>query len=71
VPRGPTGEERPAHVIGAGITAPTRVGDIEEKLTHPSSEVRSGQAGAKARANNVTPEKHQEIARRAAAARWS
>jgi hypothetical protein len=67
VPRGPTGEERPAHVIGAGITAPTCVGDIEEKLTHPSSEVRR----AKARVNNVTPEKHQEIARRAAAARWS
>jgi len=71
MPRGPRGEKRPADVIGCAITvARLSVGDMKEQLTQPSGKVRSGHAGAKARADKLAPEKRQEIARKAAEARW-
>ena len=72
MPRGPRGEQRPADVIGGAIiVARISVGDISETLKQPSGKVRSGRAGAKARTGKLTPEQRQEIARKAAAARWS
>ena len=71
VPRGPRGERRPADVIGCAIAvARLSVGDIREELKEPSGRVRSGHAGAKARADKLTPEERREIARKAAGARW-
>ena len=71
MPRGPRGEQRPADVIGAAIkVARISVGDISETLKEPSGKVRSGHAGAKARAGKLTSERRQEIAKKAAAARW-
>lgn len=71
MPRGPRGEKRPADVIGCAITvARLSVGDMKEELAQPSGKVRSGHAGAKAWAGKLTPRECQEIARRAAEARW-
>lgn len=69
---GPRGEQRPADVIGGAImVARISVGDISESLKEPSGRVRSGHAGALARATKLTSEQRREIARKAAAARWS
>ncbi len=71
MPRGPRGEQRPADVIGCAVTvARLSVGDMDEKLTKPSGKVRSGHAGAKARAANLTQDRRREIAKKAASARW-
>jgi hypothetical protein len=71
MPRGPRGERRPADVIGAAITvALISIGDAPDPLREPSGKVRSGHAGAKARAGKLTSERRQEIAKKAAAARW-
>jgi hypothetical protein len=72
VSKGPRGEHRPADVIGCAVTvARLSVGLDVEEPRKPSGHVRSGQAGAKARANRLTPEERQTIARKAAAARWA
>ena len=52
------------------MVARLSVGDITEPLKAPSGKVRSGHAGAKARADSLTVERRQEIAKKAAAARW-
>ena len=63
--RGPRGEERPADVVGGAImVARIFAGDIWETLKEPSGKVRSGQAGAKARAGKLTSEHRQEGRRR-------
>ena len=46
------------------------VGEISETLKEPSGRVRSGQAGAKARAKRLTSDERSAIARKAASARW-
>lgn len=62
---GPRGEERPAGIISAAVmVARLSVGDISETLNEPSGRVRSGHA------EGLTAEQRQEIARKAAAARW-
>ena len=71
MPTGPRGEKRPADVIGAAVmVARLSVGEVSEPLKKPSGRVRSGQAGAKARAETLTAERRQEIARKASRARW-
>jgi hypothetical protein len=45
-------------------------GEVEEKVKKVSGKVRSGIAGAKARAEKLTAPERLEIAKRAAAARW-
>jgi hypothetical protein len=71
MPKGPRGEKRPADVIGAAImVGRLSIGEIEEKHTEPSGRVRSGHAGAKARAAKLTPEERRKIAKKAAGARW-
>jgi len=72
MPKGPNGERRPADVIGCAVTvARLSVGDIEEKLVVPSGKVRSGHAGAEARFTQLTQKQRQEIAKKAAGARWA
>jgi hypothetical protein len=58
-------------MVGAAImVARLSVGDLDETLHVPSARVRSGQTGGAARAQKLTPQKRQEIARRAAQKRW-
>ena len=71
MPKGPQGQKRPADTIQAAImVAKIATGDIEEKLKEPSGKVRSGKAGAAARAEKLTAEERSEIAKKAAGARW-
>lgn len=72
MPKGPSGQKRPADAIGCAVMiGRIATGEIEETLTEPSGKVRSGIAGGKARAANMTPEKRSENARKAAAGRWA
>ena len=69
MPKGPKGEKRPGHVIGAAImVARIATGEVED--TKSSGRIRSGHAGAKARTAALSPQKRSEIARKAAKARW-
>lgn len=71
MPRGPTGERQPADTIEcAAMVAKIATADIEEEVKKPSGRVRSGIAGAKARAESLSAEKRSAIARKAAASRW-
>jgi len=71
MPLWPKSERRLADVIGCAITvARLSVGETDEPLRELSGKVRSGHAGACARAAKLTSEKRQEIARKAAEARW-
>ncbi len=69
--KGPRGEKRPADVIGCAVhVARIATGDIEEHTREPSGKVRSGLAGAKARAERMSKEERSAVARKAAGARW-
>ena len=69
--RGPRGEKRPADVIGAAVmVGRIATGEIKDTREEKSGRVRSGKAGARARADKLTPEERSEIAKKAAAARW-
>jgi hypothetical protein len=76
VPRGPKGEKRPADVIGNAIhVMRIATGEIEE--TPPPDDgknpaaVALGRMGGKARAQSMTAKRRKEIAKRAAAKRWT
>lgn len=71
VPKGPRGERRPAGVVECAVmVGKIATGEIEEHVKAPSGRVRSGKAGAAARAKSLTAEERQAFARQAAAARW-
>jgi hypothetical protein len=71
MPGGPQGQKRPADTVAAAImVAKIAAGEIEGKLKEPSGKVRSGKAGAKARAQRMTPEQPSAVAKKAAAKRW-
>jgi len=69
MPRGPKGEKRPADVIGNAVHV-MRIATGETQDSVPSGRVRSGRAGARARAARLTPEERKAIARTAARKRW-
>ncbi len=70
MPRGPKGEKRPADVIGNAVhVMRIATGEIKESSLK-SGRIRSGYAGAKARAKALSPEKRSAIAKKAAAKRW-
>ena len=75
MPKGPQGEKRPADVVGAAITvAKIATGEIEEDIDDDGKNkaaVELGRKGGKARAERMSPERRTEIARKAAAKRWS
>lgn len=71
MPKGPKGEKRPADVIGNAVhVMRLATGEITETPVKKSGRVRSGKAGAKARAAILSPKKRRAIAKKAAAARW-
>ena len=71
MPKGPKGEKRPADVIGCAVqVARLSVGLETEELRELSGRVRSGHAGAKARAESMSKEERSAVAKKAAVARW-
>ena len=75
MPRGPRGEKRPADVIGRAVQimriATGEEADDRQDAPTPSPAAQLGKLGGAARAKALTPEKRAEIARKAAARRWS
>ena len=74
MPKGPRGEKRPADVIGAAVKVMRiATGEEDEELldSAKSAAAELGSRGGKARAANMTAERRAEIARKAAAKRWS
>lgn len=72
MPKGPSGQKRPADVIGCAVAVGRlSVGLDTEELKKPSGRIRSGEAGAKARASKLTPDGRRKIAKKAATARSS
>jgi hypothetical protein len=71
MPTGPRGERRPGDVIGAAVmVAKIATGELSETMPSKSGRIRSGKAGAKARANTLSSSRLKEIARKAASTRW-
>lgn len=76
MPTGPKGQKRPADVIGNAIkVARIATGEEEEDIPPDDGKDKAAQAlgrkGGAARAKKMTPEQRAEIARKAAAKRWS
>ena len=75
MPKGPKGETRPADVIGAAVKVmQIATGEIEETTDDDGKNkaaVELGQRGGKARAKKLSKKRRSEIARKAAAKRWS
>lgn len=73
MPKGPRGERRPADAIGRAVhIAKIATGEIEDERDGLSSAAAElGRKGGKKRAENMTPERRKEIARKAADARWA
>lgn len=74
MPTGPKGQKRPGDVIGAAIkVARIAIGEdddaIEDGGKDPAAKA-LGAKGGKKRAENMTPERRAEIARKAAEIRW-
>lgn len=71
MPKGPQGQKRPADVIGNAVhIAKIATGEVEETSYKQPAKVRSGKAGAKARAESMTAEGRRDVAKKAANARW-
>ena len=75
MPRGPKGEKRPADAIGnAVMIGRIATGEIEDLATDDgknAAAVALGRMGGKARAESMTAKRRKEIAKKAAASRWS
>nr|VFJ98039.1 MAG: hypothetical protein BECKH772B_GA0070898_101246 [Candidatus Kentron sp. H]VFK03776.1 MAG: hypothetical protein BECKH772A_GA0070896_103524 [Candidatus Kentron sp. H] len=70
MPKGPNGERRPAGAIECAVmVAKIATGEIEDN--QKSGRVRSGKAGGKARARNLSENRRSEIAKDAAENRWA
>ena len=69
MPKGPQGQRRPADAIGCAVMV-GRIATGDDVDTVQNGKVRSGKAGAAARAAVLSPEQRSEIARKAAEGRW-
>jgi hypothetical protein len=77
MPRGPKGERRPRDVIGNAVhVMRIATGQITDDIPSPEDEgkdpaaVALGRKGGKARAKELSRKRRQEIAQKAARARW-
>ncbi len=72
MPKGPRGEKRPADAIGRAVMiAKIATGEVkDERDAVASAAAQLGSLGGRKRAENLTPERRAEIARKAAAKRW-
>ncbi len=72
MPVGPQGQKRPADAIGAAIkVARIAIGEETEEESVSSAAAEMGRRGGKKRAENLSATRRSEIARKAAAARYS
>jgi hypothetical protein len=74
MPKGPQGQKRPADAIGLAVmVGRIATGEIEDTTDDPTKahHSRGGKKGGAARAAKLTPEQRSEIAKKAAAKRWS
>ena len=76
MPTGPKGEKRPADVTSNAVhVMRIAIGEIEEGTLPDDGKdpaaVAMGKKGGAARAKSMTPERRAEIAKAAAAKRWS
>lgn len=73
MPKGPSGEKRPADAIGLAVMiGKIATGEIEdERDDAKSAAAQLGSLGGKKRAANMTPERRKEIAQKAALERWA
>ncbi len=75
MPKGPKGEKRPPDVIANAVKiARLATGEEEEDKTDDGKDaaaVSLGRRGGKARAEKMSPKRRAEIAKKAAAKRWS
>lgn len=71
MPRGPKGEKRPPDVIGAAVMiGRIATGEIDEPTGPAPGRARGGKEGGARRAEVLSDERRQQIAKDAAAARW-
>ncbi len=71
MPTGPNKEKRPADAVSRAVmVAQIATGEIPDNKEMFSGRTRSGQAGAKARAEKLTAQERSDIAKKAAKARW-
>lgn len=72
MPKGPRGEKRPADAIGAAImVGKIATGEIGERAKKDSAAAELGRLGGQARANKLSELQRKEIAKKAAAKRWT
>jgi hypothetical protein len=74
MPKGPQGQKRPADVVGNAILIgriATGEAADDPPVGQDDSSPKTGQKGGDARAKAMTPERRSEIARKAAAKRWT
>ncbi len=72
MPNGPQGQKRPAEVIEAAVmVGRIATGEIKDNPSKTPGRIKSGKAGAKARARKLTAEERSKIAKKEAFARWS
>lgn len=75
MPTGPKGQKRKADVIGnAVLIGRIATGDVDDNVLDDGKDPAAkalGKKGGAARAASMTPERRAEIARKAAAKRWS
>lgn len=70
MPTGPSGQKRPADVVGCAVTVmKIATGQMDETKLDETKQ-RDGRKGGHARAAKLSAERRREIARRAAAKRW-
>jgi hypothetical protein len=71
MPKGPRGEKRPADVIGAAImVAKIATGEIEDMPSVAPNRAKGGKIGGKRRAESLSTEERQQIAKKASESRW-
>lgn len=72
MPKGPSGQKRPADAISRAVQVMRiATGQIAESTPAKTIAVETGSEGGKARAKKLSPAKRQEIAKKAVKARWS
>lgn len=75
MPTGPKGQKRPADVIGNAVKVMRiATGEEEDTIIDDGKNAAAKELGAKGgrkRAENMTPERRAEIARKAAQKRWA
>lgn len=77
MPKGPKGEKRPSDAIGTAVKVMRIATGEEPEEFEKDDEGKDkaaqsmGKRGGKARAEKLTPEQRSEIAKKAAAKRWS